>query len=128
VVAHLHAVLGPSSEMVAGGHSTADPLLRANAPVLGESLRAVDGRCVDASTGVDLVLAAVGGHGALVSQLAGGVVGAVRVEDVVFDERVAGPTVDAEVGVAVGLEGAGVFDGSVCIVLEVGYGDCGMRA
>jgi hypothetical protein len=100
--------------MVAGGHSTADPLLRANAPVLGESLRAVDGRCVDASTGV--------------GQLAGGVVGAVRVEDVVFDERVAGPTVDAEVGVAVGLEGAGVFDGSVCIVLEVGYDDCGMRA
>jgi hypothetical protein len=28
-----------------------------------------------------------------------------------LDERVAGPAVDAEVGVAIGLEGAAVFDG-----------------
>ena len=106
--------------MVSSVNGTANALLRANAPVLGEGLGAVDRRGVDASSGVDLVLAAVGLHGALVSQLAGGVVGAVGVEDVVFDERRTGPAVDAEVGVAVGLEGAAVLDGSGRRVLSAG--------
>jgi hypothetical protein len=137
VVAHLHAVLGPccgyqsqfvlnvSSAAIEEGiahkhtikvilrrHSAPNPLLRANAPVLRERLGPIDRRRIHARARVDLVLAAVGRHGALVGQLAGRVVGAVRVEDVVFDQRGAGPAVDAEVGVAVRLEGAGVFDGS----------------
>jgi hypothetical protein len=98
--------------VIACSDSASNALLRANAPVLGESLCAVDRRRIYTRAGVDLVLAAVGLHGALVGQLAGGVVGAVGVEDVVFDERRAGPAVDAEVGVAVGLEGAAVLDGS----------------
>jgi hypothetical protein len=85
MVTHLHAVLGPSIEMVLRRNSATNPLLRANAPVLRESLCAVDRGRIHAGAGVDLVLAAVGGDGALVGQLAGGVVGAVRVEDVVFD-------------------------------------------
>lgn len=112
MVAHRHAMLSPSIEVVGRVDRTADPLLRADAPVLGESLGAVDGRRIHAGARVDLVLASVGLHGALVGQLAGRVVGAVRVEDVVFDERRARPAVDAQVGVAVGLEGAAVFDGS----------------
>lgn len=106
--------------MVSSVNGTANALLRANAPVLGESLGAVDRRRIDAGARVDLVLAAVGLHGALVGQLAGGVVGAVGVEDVVFDERRTGPAVDAEVGVAVGLEGAAVLDGSGRRVLSAG--------
>jgi hypothetical protein len=105
-------MLSPSIEVVRSVDRTADALLRADAPVLRESLGAVDRGRVDAGARVDLVLAAVGLHGALVGQLAGGVVGAVRVEDVVFDERRARPAVDAEVGVAVWLESAAVFDGS----------------
>jgi hypothetical protein len=93
-------------------NSAPNPLLRANAPVLRERLGPIDRRRIHARARVDLVLAAVGRHGALVGQLAGRVVGAVRVEDVVFDQRGAGPAVDAEVGVAVWFEGAGVFDGS----------------
>jgi hypothetical protein len=105
-------MLSPSIEVVRSVDRTADALLRADAPVLRESLGAVDRGRVDAGARVDLVLAAVGLHGALVGQLAGGVVGAVRVEDVVFDERRARPAVNAQVGVAVGFEGAAVFDGS----------------
>ena len=117
MVAHLHTMLRPSIEMVLRRNGAANPLLRADAPVLRESLCAVDRGRIDASAGVNLVLAAVGGDGALVGQLAGGVVGAVRVEDVVFDQGRAGPAVDAEVGVAVWLEGAGIFDGSGCNLL-----------
>jgi hypothetical protein len=112
MVAHRHTMLSPSIEVVRSVDRAADTLLRADAPVLRESLGAVDRRRVYTRAGVDLVLAAVGGHGALVGQLAGRVVGAVGVEDVVFDERRARPAVDAQVGVAVGLEGAAVFDGS----------------
>lgn len=107
-------MLGPGVEVIGGVHGAADPLLRADAPVLGESLGAVDRRRVDTGARVDLVLATVRLHGALVLKLASGVVGAVRVKNVVFDKRAAGPAVDAEVGVAVGLEGAAVLDGSGC--------------
>ena len=117
MVPQLHAQLAPSIEMVSSSNSPSHTLLRADGPVLRESLCAVDRGRIDASAGVNLVLAAVGGDGALVGQLAGGVVGAVRVEDVVFDQGRAGPAVDAEVGVAVWLEGAGIFDGSGCNLL-----------
>lgn len=54
-----------------------------------------------------------------------GVVGAVVLDHVVFDERVAGPAVDGEVAVALGGEGAAVVDGAgsllavVCGVMSV---------
>lgn len=112
VATKLHAILGPSIEMVASRDGAANTLLRADRPVLGESLGAVDGRSVGAGCGVDVVGAAVRSDGSLELHAVAGVVGAVGVEDVVLDERVAGPAVDAEVGVAGGVEGAGVFDGS----------------
>jgi len=111
MVTHLHAQLRPRIKVIFRSNGASNALLRADGPVLGESLCAVDRGRVDARAGVDLVFATVGLHGALVGQLAGRVVGAVGVEDVVFDERGAGPAVDAKVGVAVWLEGAAVFDG-----------------
>jgi hypothetical protein len=45
--------------------------------------------------------------------LRGGVVGAEVFHHVVFDQGVAGPAVDGEVGVAAGGVGAGVGDGAV---------------
>lgn len=108
----LHAQLAPSIEMVSSSNSPSHTLLRADGPVLRESLCAVDRGRVDARARVDLVLAAVGLHRALVGQLAGRVVRAVRVQDVVFYQRRARPAVDAEVGVALGAKSAAVFDGS----------------
>jgi hypothetical protein len=127
MVTHLHTMLGPSIEMVLRRNSATNPLLRADAPVLRKCLCAVDRRRIHAGARVDFVLAAVGGDGALVGQLAGGVVGAVRVEDVVFDQGRAGPAVDAEVGVAVWLEGAGVFDSSGCRALLL-VGGCTLKS
>lgn len=123
VVTQLHTLLGPSIEMVSSSDSTTNTLLRPDRPVLRESLGAVDGRLVDAGAGVDVVSAAVGVDGALELQVAAGVVGSVGVEDVVLDQRVAGPAVHAEVCITLGREGAAVLDrsGSMsdeCLVIE----------
>ena len=51
--------------------------------------------------------------GAKGNGVGGGLLCAVRLDDVVFDQGVLGPAVDGEIAVTAGVEGAGVFDGSV---------------
>jgi hypothetical protein len=86
-----------------------EPLER---PVLLKGLCAVDGGLVGAGALRNLVRGTVGGHGALVGRLRRRVVRAEVLDDVVLDQRVAGPAVDGEVGVAVGVVLAGVGDGA----------------
>ena len=99
--------------MVLHSNSTTNPLLRTNRPVLLERLGAIDRRLIDAGGDGDVVGAAVGGDLALDLGAAAGVVGAVGFDYVVFYEGVAGPAVDGEVAVSLGVEGAAVVDGAV---------------
>src|SRR5690606_126790 len=110
------ASIGPGVEVAASVHLAARPLLPPNRPVLFESLRSIDagggvsGRpaeVVDAVVAVNLAKGLGAGRG---------VIGSEVLDDVVLNEGVAHPAVDAEIAVSVGLVGAGVFDAPVIFV------------
>lgn len=85
--------------------------LGAHAKVLREGARALDRRLVDALRSVESVVAAVG---RVVAAKCPGLAGREHVpafDDVVFDERVAGPAVEGEVAGAFGVVLPGVADG-----------------
>lgn len=129
----LHALGGPGVKVSLHVHGTRAALVGADRPVLLEGLGAVDGGLVGALGLRDLVRGAVSGQGALYGRLGRGVVGAEVLDDVVLDQRVAGPAVDGEVGVAIGLVGTGVGDSafkmSVCMLEHRGRMNvpCGTR-
>lgn len=100
----------PGVDKVLEGDGSAGALVGADGPVLLEGGGAVDGGLVGAGRDTELVGGAVGGDGAAVGGLRGGVVVAEVLDDVVLDEGVAGPAVDGEVGVAVVGVGSGVGD------------------
>ena len=88
----------PLLEVLGRVDSATDMALRPHAPVLGESRRANDGRLVDSPFAPDLVGAAVALEGtvARVVAIIGRVVLVAEVlDDIIFDERVCGPTVEA---------------------------------
>ena len=98
--------------MLRGGDGATHTLLLADGPVLLKGAGALDGGLVDARALEDLVRALVGRELAfqrprLVRRQLW-----VRVDDVVLNQRVPGPAVDAEVSRAGGVVGAAVFDGS----------------
>ena len=77
------------------------PLGGANAPVLRESSRSLNGRSICACGGVDVVGASIGSDGTSVSETRRGwIVGAIGFKNVVLNERVGCPAVHREVGVA----------------------------
>jgi hypothetical protein len=112
VLTERHALAGPGIEVGLHVDRTAGALVLANGPVLLKGLCAVDGGLVGASALGNLVRGAVGGDGTLVLRLRGRVVRAEVLDDVVLDQRVAGPAVDGKVGVAAGVVCAGVGDGA----------------
>ena len=76
----------------------ADMALRPYAPVLRESCRANDGRLVDPPFAPDLVCAAIALEGAVarvVAIICWVVLVAEILNDIVFDERILGPAVQA---------------------------------
>lgn len=85
--------------MIASGNATTDALRGADGEVLLEGRRALDGGLVDLSVRVDVGGAAIARHGALVRRASGEVVGTVRFDDVVLDQRVGSPPVDGEVSI-----------------------------
>lgn len=98
--------------MVPRRHGAAHAVLRADRPELVKRRGALDRRLVDALLGHDLVGTAVAGDVAL--DLGLGVVRrvvvAVRLNDVVLDQRAGGPAVDGQIPVAFGEECARVDD------------------
>lgn len=94
-------------------YRAADMALRPHAPVLRESRDADDGGRVHSPFAPDLVGAAVAFEGAIAC-----VVGIVRrvvlvaevFDHVVLNERFCGPTVQPQICVSVGAEGAGVVE------------------
>lgn len=102
----------PRIEVVLRRNRPAHALSLAYRPVLLEGLGTVNRRCIGARADIDVVGATIGRDGALQRAARAGIVGAVRLDDIVLDERVARPAVDSEVAVAVGAVGARVVDGS----------------
>lgn len=96
--------------MVLHIHTTRCTLRLADRPVLLERAGAVDTRLVGARGDEHVVVAAVGVGGSFALGTAAGVVCAEGFDNVVLDERIAGPAVDGEVPVSLGLEGAAVVD------------------
>jgi hypothetical protein len=103
-------VLPPRVEVVLHVDRATDTLVLADRPVLLERPGAVDAGLVVAGAHEDVILVAVGIECALVLSLAAGIVRAVRLDDIVLDERVAGPAIDGQVAVALGVEVTTVVD------------------
>jgi hypothetical protein len=87
----------PLVKVLARVDDAAGALLAADRPVLVKGGGALDGRLVDAARLVDVVGAAVVFDGAEPAGARRRVVRAVRLDDVVLDERVGGPAVQGEV-------------------------------
>lgn len=111
-LANLHTLLVPSVEVVLHVDAAADALLLAHRPELLEGPGALDGRLVVAGRDKDVIVAAIRVDGALPLCTAGRVVGAVRLNNIVLNERVAGPAVDGEVAIALGSKVAAIVDGA----------------
>lgn len=92
--AQRHTRIRPRIEMRPRINTASNTLTASHTPVLLECRRAHDTRRIGPLRLVDIVGRAVGVHGSLVRLAATGVVGAVAVDDVVFDQRVACPAVD----------------------------------
>lgn len=112
MVAETHALLSPGVEVVLHVDATACALGLTDRPVLLKGLGAIDGRLVYTSGLGNGVCAAVSVEGTLALGVAGGVVGAEALNDVVLDKRAASPAVDSQVAVALRLERAAVVDGT----------------
>lgn len=110
VLAKLHAGVSPGVEVVLHVDAATDTLLSADRPVLVEGPGTVNGGLVVTGGLVEVVSATVGVDSALVGGSAAGVVGAVGLDNVVLDERVAGPAVDGEVTVTLEVDVATVVD------------------
>jgi hypothetical protein len=113
VLTELHALAGPRIKVSLHVDRTAGALVLANRPVLLKGRGTINGWLVGAGALGNLVGAAVGSDSTLVLRLRRRVVRAEVLDNVVLDERVAGPAVDGEVGVAVGVVGARVGNGAV---------------
>jgi hypothetical protein len=116
VVSEVKTSVLPGLEMSTGVDGTAGALVATDRPKLLEGLAVtLDGRSVGTGAGVDVVNGTIDGDLALLGRAGRGVVGTEALNDVVLDQRAAGPAVDGEVAVAVGLVRARVLDSSVTV-------------
>jgi hypothetical protein len=112
VLTKSHALAGPRIEVGLHVDRTAGALVLTNRPVLLKGRGTINGWLVGASALGNFVRAAVDGDGTLVLGLRRGVVCTEVLNDVVLNKRVASPAVDGKVGVAVGVVGTRVGDGT----------------
>jgi len=96
--AHRHSQTGPRFEVVASGDGSTSTLRLADTPVLLEGRGALNGWLIGAGGLVDVIRAAIGGHGALVrSAAAGWREGTEVFDDVELDERARRPPIDRQI-------------------------------
>jgi hypothetical protein len=112
VLTKLQALGGPSIEVSLHVDRSAGALVLTNRPVLLKGRGAIDRRLVGTGSLRNLVVAAVNVDRTLVLGVGRRVVGTKVLNDIVLDERVAGPAVDGKVRVAVGAVVARVGDGT----------------
>jgi hypothetical protein len=111
VRAKLLSVLGPRIKVSLDVDRATNTLLLPDGPELLEGRGAVDRRLVDTGGLEDVVGAAVGGDGSLLLSSRTRVVRAICLDNVVLDQRVAGPAVQRDVRVNVArVPGSGVGD------------------
>lgn len=96
--------------MVSSGDGPTNALVGADRPVLVEGRSALNRGFVGTDIQIDIVCSSVTSDRALIGATAGGIVGTVGFDDIVFDKRASGPPVDGEVSVAIRVEGSGVVD------------------
>lgn len=107
------ASLSPGVEVSAGVDGSAGSLVAADGPVLLEGLAVtLDGRSTVASADSNVVDGSIDIDLTLLLSTGRGVVGAEVLDDVVLNERVAGPAVNSEVAVTVGVVATRVLDGA----------------
>ncbi|KAI6749554.1 hypothetical protein HG530_014968 [Fusarium avenaceum] len=112
VVSEVKTNVLPGLEVSTGADGTAGALAATDGPELLEGLVALDGRSVGTGADVDVVDGTIDGDLTLLAGAGRGVVGAEALNDVVLNQRVAGPAVDGKVAVAVGLSGWDILPGS----------------
>lgn len=95
MVPQAHAQPRPRIEMIRRIYAASNAFRLPDRPELCESLGPLDRGRIVPDRRVDVIRAAVRGHRAFVGTAAAGVVGAVRLDNVVLDERVLGPAVDS---------------------------------
>lgn len=108
----LQANIAPSVEVSTSVDRAAGALVAADRPVLLESAGTLNGGSVGTGAGVDVVDGAIDVDLSLLGGARRGVVGSKVLDDVVLNQGVAGPAVDGEVAVAVGIVGARVLNSS----------------
>jgi hypothetical protein len=124
VRAQLLPILGPGIKVIFDCNRSPNPLALPHAPELLERRRPINGRLVGARRLQDIIGAAVRGDGALLLSSRRRVVAAVRLDDVVLDEWVAGPSVEGDVAVdAAGVPGSGVGDDALTAGVPALSGD-----
>lgn len=100
----------PRIEVAASLHGAARALVDADGPVLVKSADTVDARLFVTGALAKPIGAAVAGHCAQIAGSGRRVVGPEILNDIVLDERVAGPAVDGKVAVTIGLVRARVLN------------------
>lgn len=108
-----HPISSPRIKVILHIDTARTALTLPNTPILLKGLSTINRRLVNASRHSDVVGSAIGSNSAFALRVGGGVERAVGFNDVVFNERVAGPAIDGEVAVALGLEGTTIVDGSL---------------
>lgn len=103
----------PRIEVAAGLHGAARALVDADGPVLVKGADTVNARLFVTGALAKSIGAAVAGHCAQIAGSGRRVVGPEILDDIVLNERVAGPAVDGKVAVTVGLVCARVLDRSM---------------
>lgn len=119
----LQTNVGPGIEVVLSSDGATNTAALADRPVLVEGRGALNGGSVFTSSLVDLVGAAIALDGAELGSAGGGIVVAVLVNDVVFDEGVLGPAIERDVAVAVALPltAVGHSPSNTLLLVSVGF-------
>lgn len=115
----LEASPGPSVKVSTNIDGSAAALVLADGPELLEGRGAIDGWLVGTGADENVIVGAVDVDSSLLLGSARGVVSAEVLDDVVLDQGLAGPAVDGEIAVAIGLVGTRVRDGPARSVKSV---------
>ena len=129
MLTQLQTSVGPGIEVVLSSDGATNTAALADGPVLFEGRGALNGRSILTRSLVDLVGGAVALDGAELGSPGGGIVVAVLLNDVVFDEGVLGPAVERDIAVAVALPLTAVGDspGNTMMLVACGLQDVSIR-
>lgn len=115
MITKVQASIPPSIEVILHVDGAGRPLVVADGPILTESLSTIDRRLIVASRDVDVVASTVRLQLTLVLCTLARIVGSVVFNNVILDEGVASPSVDAEVSVTLWGKVSAIVDGAITV-------------